>query len=182
MTRRTDSVSAEARIRVMKRDRFQCTYCGVPGTDAELEIDHIVAVAKGGSNHISNLTTACRACNQRKSDGPAPARIAATPGAASRALGLVGMYVLSFEKGSMQYQGVIVGMEGDDCLVQLFSWMTGDATEVKPWPKSFVYSDAVKIFANRDTFTDEVERQDRIEIARSRAPVAAAPGSGRAQH
>jgi hypothetical protein len=58
----------------MKRDRFRCTYCGIPGTDAELEIDHIIAIAKGGSNHISNLTTACRSCNQAKGSGAAPKR------------------------------------------------------------------------------------------------------------
>lgn len=58
--------SAAVRIRVMKRDRFTCTYCGVSGQDAELEVDHIIPVAKGGSHHISNLTTACRNCNQSK--------------------------------------------------------------------------------------------------------------------
>jgi hypothetical protein len=65
-THRRDGPSAEVRIRVYKRDRFRCTYCGVAGTDAELEVDHIVPVAGGGSHHISNLTTACRACNQKK--------------------------------------------------------------------------------------------------------------------
>jgi len=56
----------------MKRDRFRCTYCGAPGTDVELEVDHIVAVANGGSHHMSNLTTACRTCNQRKGANAAP--------------------------------------------------------------------------------------------------------------
>src|SRR5512139_3047893 len=58
--------SAAVRIRVMKRDRFTCTYCGESGQNAELEIDHIIPVAQGGSHHISNLTTACRMCNQKK--------------------------------------------------------------------------------------------------------------------
>lgn len=53
MTNKTDRASAAVRMRVMKRDRFKCTYCGAPGTDAELEVDHIIAVANGGSNHIS---------------------------------------------------------------------------------------------------------------------------------
>ncbi len=70
---RGDGPSAAVRIRVMKRDRFRCTYCGAPGTDVELEIDHIIAVARGGSHHISNLTTACRNCNQTKGAGDAPA-------------------------------------------------------------------------------------------------------------
>lgn len=70
---RNDSPSAAVILRVFKRDRFQCTYCGAPGTDAELQADHIIAVSKGGSHHISNLTTACRVCNQSKGNREAPA-------------------------------------------------------------------------------------------------------------
>lgn len=69
MTKRTDGPSSAVKLRVFKRDRFRCTYCGAPGTDAELEVDHIIAVARGGSHHISNLTTACRMCNQKKGAG-----------------------------------------------------------------------------------------------------------------
>jgi hypothetical protein len=72
VTKRTLGPSAAVRIRVMKRDRFRCTYCGTPGTDAELEVDHIIAFARGGSHHMSNLTTACRRCNQSKGDRDAP--------------------------------------------------------------------------------------------------------------
>lgn len=79
MTKRTETVGAAVRISVMKRDRFRCTYCGVPGTDAELEVDHIISVATGGSNHMSNLTTACRGCNQKKGAGPAPIARAPSP-------------------------------------------------------------------------------------------------------
>lgn len=42
----------------------RCAYC-----DAEnvpLEKDHIVARSRGGSDRVSNLTLACRPCNQRK--------------------------------------------------------------------------------------------------------------------
>ena len=41
----------------------QCVYCKAPG---ELHIDHIVPVARGGSNEIQNLTLACPTCNMRK--------------------------------------------------------------------------------------------------------------------
>ena len=71
-----DGPSAAVRIRAMKRDKFRCTYCGASGNEVELEVDHIIARSKGGSHHISNLTTACRKCNQKKSDGePSKARI-----------------------------------------------------------------------------------------------------------
>lgn len=41
-----------------------CAYCDVK--DVPLEIDHIHPKAGGGSDRISNLTLACRPCNQRK--------------------------------------------------------------------------------------------------------------------
>lgn len=46
----------------------QCVYC-----DAEnvpLEVEHIKAKIKGGSNRASNLTISCKPCNQRKNDQP----------------------------------------------------------------------------------------------------------------
>ncbi len=47
-------------------EKFQrtCVYCGVQGVP--LEIDHLLPKARGGSNSASNLTLACRPCNQRK--------------------------------------------------------------------------------------------------------------------
>ncbi len=47
-------------------EKFQrtCVYCGAQGVP--LEIDHLLPKARGGSNRASNLTLACRPCNQRK--------------------------------------------------------------------------------------------------------------------
>ena len=41
-----------------------CAYCDK--TNIPLEKEHIVAKSRGGSNRVSNLTLACRPCNQRK--------------------------------------------------------------------------------------------------------------------
>lgn len=41
-----------------------CVYCGVDA--ARLAIEHIVPVARGGGNDLSNLTLACQRCNSRK--------------------------------------------------------------------------------------------------------------------
>ncbi|WP_244422538.1 RNA-guided endonuclease IscB [Ktedonobacter racemifer] len=41
-----------------------CAYCGATGVPLQLE--HIVARAKGGSQRVSNLTLACEACNRKK--------------------------------------------------------------------------------------------------------------------
>ena len=47
---------------------YKCAYCGAE--NVPLEIEHIVPKARSGSNRISNLTIACRKCNQEKSDRP----------------------------------------------------------------------------------------------------------------
>jgi 5-methylcytosine-specific restriction endonuclease McrA len=57
---------ATLRTTVFARDDYTCAYCGERG--GRLECDHIVPVAKGGSNDIENLTTACRPCNRAKRD------------------------------------------------------------------------------------------------------------------
>ncbi len=41
----------------------------VPGTDASVEADHILAPKFGGTDDEDNLTPLCRACNVRKGDG-----------------------------------------------------------------------------------------------------------------
>jgi 5-methylcytosine-specific restriction endonuclease McrA len=46
-----------------KWDR-KCAYCGV--ADTPLQVEHIHAKAKGGSNRISNLCLACERCNKKK--------------------------------------------------------------------------------------------------------------------
>ncbi|MEV8252093.1 RNA-guided endonuclease IscB [Microbacterium sp. NPDC076768] len=45
-----------------------CVYCGA--TDVPLNIDHIRARARGGSDRVSNLTLACIPCNQAKGAMP----------------------------------------------------------------------------------------------------------------
>ena len=42
----------------------ECAYCGKK--DVPLEIEHIVPRSRGGSDRVSNLTIACRECNQAK--------------------------------------------------------------------------------------------------------------------
>lgn len=51
------------RFEIFKRDLFTCQYCGAHPPGVLLHIDHIVAVAQGGTNDQDNLVTACQACN-----------------------------------------------------------------------------------------------------------------------
>lgn len=54
----------EVREYLLEKWGRQCAYC--PATDVPLQIEHIVAKANGGTNRVSNLTMACRKCNERK--------------------------------------------------------------------------------------------------------------------
>lgn len=62
------SLSKTIRFEVFKRDSFTCQYCGRKAPDVLLQIDHIEPIAKGGTNDLLNLTTACKECNSGKSD------------------------------------------------------------------------------------------------------------------
>ena len=60
------AIPKSIRFEVLKRDSFTCQYCGKSAPDVQLEVDHIVPVAKGGDNSILNLITSCRDCNRGK--------------------------------------------------------------------------------------------------------------------
>lgn len=48
---------------VKSRDGAKCQACN---TESDLQIDHIIPVALGGSDDIDNLQVLCRPCNQKK--------------------------------------------------------------------------------------------------------------------
>lgn len=50
----------------VRRVRPPCHLCGLSGADS---VDHIVALAAGGPNVLSNFQPAHRACNARKGQG-----------------------------------------------------------------------------------------------------------------
>ncbi len=59
-------IPLEVRKYVEARSRYQCQSCGKTKLETQLTIDHIIPLAKGGSNDISNLQTLCHTCNQQK--------------------------------------------------------------------------------------------------------------------
>jgi hypothetical protein len=61
------ALSKKTRFIVLERDNYTCQYCGAYAPDVVLVVDHIIAVALGGSNDLDNLITACETCNQGKS-------------------------------------------------------------------------------------------------------------------
>ncbi len=63
MTRHAYEVSAVTRAEVFQRDGNSCLKCG---STENLSIDHIVPLACGGDNAITNLQTLCTSCNSSK--------------------------------------------------------------------------------------------------------------------
>jgi 5-methylcytosine-specific restriction endonuclease McrA len=51
---------------IVARAGNRCLRCGVSGLDVPLTKDHIVPLAKGGTNYASNLQPLCRSCNAWK--------------------------------------------------------------------------------------------------------------------
>ena len=58
----------EVREYLLEKWGRECAYCGTQ--DVPLEVEHIQAKSKGGSNRISNLTLSCHDCNQGKGSQP----------------------------------------------------------------------------------------------------------------
>ncbi len=61
-------IPLEVRKYVFERDQYLCQSCGKNQTHSKLTIDHIIALAIGGTNDLSNLQTLCFDCNRRKHD------------------------------------------------------------------------------------------------------------------
>jgi Holliday junction DNA helicase RuvB len=58
-------IPSEVRREVWRRDHGKCARCG---SRENLEYDHIIPRAKGGSNTARNIELLCEACNRAKSD------------------------------------------------------------------------------------------------------------------
>ncbi len=61
-------VSNKMRFSIYARDGYKCRKCGVSDRYADLEIDHIIPIAKGGKSTYDNLQTLCHECNKEKGD------------------------------------------------------------------------------------------------------------------
>lgn len=65
--KRKRSVTLSMRYMVLQRDEYRCQLCGASAREGvELEVDHRVPLAKGGSNDLLNLWVLCHKCNRGK--------------------------------------------------------------------------------------------------------------------
>lgn len=70
--RRNDKGTVEA---LLIRDGYNCFFCGID-LDGDITVEHLVSIAHGGPNHISNLFLAHAACNQEAGHMAAPHKVA----------------------------------------------------------------------------------------------------------
>lgn len=66
-------IRTDKRLAIYLRDRFTCLYCLRDLHDADptdITLDHVKCQSDGGTNHESNLVTACRSCNCSRQDKP----------------------------------------------------------------------------------------------------------------
>ena len=64
------SIPRHMKQEVYQRDEYVCVYCRAECGAEELTIDHMIPLARGGLDEMTNWVTCCRACNQRKAAQP----------------------------------------------------------------------------------------------------------------
>lgn len=62
---RRESIPERVRIAVWRRDQGRCSRCS---SRERLEYDHIIPIARGGSNTVRNIELLCETCNRVKGD------------------------------------------------------------------------------------------------------------------
>lgn len=67
----------EVREYLLEKWGRQCAYCDATGVP--LQIEHVVARSRGGSNRVSNLVVSCKKCNEAKGTQPLEQFLAGDP-------------------------------------------------------------------------------------------------------
>ena len=148
----------EVREYVLARDHHRCVYCGRSGVGpggVPLNLDHVVAKSRGGSNRPSNLVASCIPCNQAKDntwvedylkDRPDvlarvnrhrkqplkdAAAVNATRYAIVDAIETLGLPVSGYSGGRTKFNRTQSGVPKDHCLDAL---CVGDVDRVSAYP------------------------------------------------
>jgi hypothetical protein len=85
--------------------------------------------------------------------------------------GLIGLYIHVLKEGKIHNQGQIIGMDGDMCLVQRYSWLSGLPTDVIGIPRVDVYDQSkCKLYSTDEDAVAEWERYCRQRDALATRP------------
>ena len=60
------SVVKFSRKNVLVRDHYTCQYCRGEFPTAQLTLDHVIPISRGGATNWENVVTACKKCNNKK--------------------------------------------------------------------------------------------------------------------
>jgi 5-methylcytosine-specific restriction endonuclease McrA len=63
--RKANGIFAISKKELKRLSQRPCFYCGAT---ERLTVDHVVAIARGGTDSIGNLVSACKTCNSQKRD------------------------------------------------------------------------------------------------------------------
>jgi 5-methylcytosine-specific restriction endonuclease McrA len=63
--RKANGIYKISKKELLRLSKTLCFYCG---SGEQLTIDHVIAIARGGTDSIGNLVSACKSCNSRKRD------------------------------------------------------------------------------------------------------------------
>ena len=64
------SIPKSMRNQIYSRDKRECQFCLKTLEPEEFTIDHLVPLALGGLDEVTNYVTCCRVCNKQKADKP----------------------------------------------------------------------------------------------------------------
>lgn len=77
------AVTQRVRFEILKRDNHTCQYCGATAPDVQIQVDHVIPVALGGTDSPDNLVAACKSCNAGKASVQPDAPLVKAVGALS---------------------------------------------------------------------------------------------------
>lgn len=61
--KRENGIFKISKKELLKLSKTPCFYCG---SKERLTVDHVIAIARGGTDSIGNLVSACKSCNSQK--------------------------------------------------------------------------------------------------------------------
>lgn len=171
---RRKPLSKRVRFEVFKRDHFTCTYCGKKPPEVMLHVDHVIAVASGGSNEMDNLATSCSACNLGKGAGalgtampqvPEEIRLEAIQESLERAAVLAHQQAAA---ATLREAEETVGRQIEDYWADCFGYHDGDEIY---WPNWKSILQFLRLGLSVTQIMDAVRRTSEVKIATDwRAP------------